>query len=121
MVDLIKRVDFTNIHDYFSHYPYGEHYFSPNDGIICKPGSIRYFKVSRLYNNFKLFESPNIVFHRLDGPAEYSWTGYTYWYINGIFLDTEIREWANNNDIDLDNLTEVDKALIKMVWANYGI
>jgi len=30
----------------------------------------------------------------------------------------QIHDWAKDQNIDLDNLTEVDKALIKITWAN---
>jgi hypothetical protein len=62
--------------------------------------------------------------HRLDGPAIISSHGYNEWYnewyINDHFVTKEITQWAKENDIDLDNLTDVDKALIKLTWADYG-
>ena len=60
--------------------------------------------------------------HRLDGPAvEYPDNlGKSNWYINDANVTNKIIKWAENNDIDLDNLTEVDKALIKLTWADYG-
>ena len=62
----------------------------------------------------------NNKFHRLDGPAIEWNDGSCEWWINGFFVDEEITTWASDNDIDLDNLTDVDKALIKIVWADYG-
>ena len=58
--------------------------------------------------------------HRLDGPANVSHSGYKEWWINGSKLTDEIQSWAEENNIDLDNLTHEDKALIKLVWTYYG-
>jgi len=58
--------------------------------------------------------------HRLDGPAVKYGNWATSWFINDYEVTEEITQWAKENDIDLDNLTEVDKALIKIVWADYG-
>ena len=59
-------------------------------------------------------------YHRLDGPA-YIWVNSTpEWWFNGYYVDDMIKSWAEENDIDLDNLTEVDKALIKLVWGDFG-
>ena len=57
--------------------------------------------------------------HRLDGPAFLCCSG-GLWFINGFDVTIEIYQWAEENDIELDNLTDVDKALIKIVWADYG-
>ena len=67
--------------------------------------------------------------HRLDGPAviqhhnkllKFHNKPKIIWFINGHNVTDEIRTWAKDNDIDLDNLTEDDKLLIKLVWADYG-
>ena len=57
--------------------------------------------------------------HRLDGPAFLCHSG-GLWFINGKNVTDKITTWAKDNDIDLDNLTDVDKAFIKIVWADYG-
>jgi len=65
--------------------------------------------------------------HRLDGPAAVFSSNVTYfcdpnaWYINNYNVTKEINQWARENDIDLDNLSDVDKALIKLTWSSYGI
>ena len=60
-------------------------------------------------------------YHRLDGPTivrgDYGPSG---WYINDCNVTDLITTWSKENDIDLNNLTETDKALIKLVWADYG-
>ena len=58
--------------------------------------------------------------HRLDGPAIIWDDDNKEWWVNDIEITDEIIQWAQENDIDLDNLTGVDKALIKIVWADYG-
>ncbi len=58
--------------------------------------------------------------HRLDGPAAIYVGGNTHWYINDYPVTPQISQWAEENNIDLDNLTEVDKALIKLIWVDYG-
>ena len=60
------------------------------------------------------------VQHRLDGPAVKHSDGSSYWYIHGNDVTDEITKWAKDNDIDLDNLSEDDKLLIKLVWSDYG-
>jgi len=62
----------------------------------------------------------NGEYHRLNGPAYIGAYGYTEWWINGHDVTKEITQWATENDIDLDNLTEVDKLMIKLTWAYYG-
>ena len=61
----------------------------------------------------------NDKIHRLCGTA-IDYNGRKEWYINDHDVTQEITKWAADNKIDLDNLTDVDKALIKIVWADYG-
>ena len=56
--------------------------------------------------------------HRLCGTA-IDYNGRKEWWINGYNVSTQIRKWATENNIDLDNLTDIDKALIKLVWFSY--
>ena len=58
--------------------------------------------------------------HRLNGPALELFNGIKIWYINGFHVTDEITQWAKDNDIDLDNLAEEDKTLIKIVWGDHG-
>jgi hypothetical protein len=57
--------------------------------------------------------------HRLDGPAWISSVSSfrNEWFINGILVTPEITKWATENNIDLDNLTDVDIALIKISFT----
>ena len=56
-------------------------------------------------------------YHRLDGPALIDVFGYKAWYINHKCINGKIHTWAHENDIDLDNLTDMDKALIKIMFG----
>ena len=58
--------------------------------------------------------------HRLDGPAIEYPNKSDQWYFRGLRVTDIITLWAKENNIDLDNLSEVDKFMIKLEWANYG-
>ena len=59
--------------------------------------------------------------HRLDGPAYINIDiGTTSWVINNNDVTDKITTWAKENSIDLNNLIDVDKALIKIAWADYN-
>ena len=58
--------------------------------------------------------------HRIDGPTIVWIDGSYVWFINGYDVTLEIAQWAKDNDINLSRLTIGDKALIKLVWADYG-
>ena len=62
----------------------------------------------------------NDKLHRLNGPAIVSSDGVHRWWINGLYVGMVLIPWTKENNIDLENLTEVDKALIKITWADYG-
>lgn len=64
----------------------------------------------------------NSKLHRLDGPAKVfvNEKHLNEWWINNYRLTNTITKWAEDNGIDLDNLKDVDKTLIKLVWADYG-
>jgi len=61
-------------------------------------------------------------YHRLNGPAlipkklKYK----TQWWINNNMVTDEINDWASKCNIDLDNLSNEDKAYIKLIWSDYG-
>ncbi len=58
--------------------------------------------------------------HRVDGPAVIYSNGTQFWYINDHDITVEIRKWAEDRDIDLENLSEMDKMVISLEWGNYG-
>ena len=91
-------------------------------------GSHRWY-LDGLYHND---EGPSIIYaggtkcwhkngyrHRLDGPAVEHYDGWYEWWVNGCLISFEIKDWADDLGIDLYNLTDVDIALIKIVWADY--
>ena len=59
------------------------------------------------------------LYHRLDGPAVEHYDGWYEWWANGCPISFDIKDWADDLGIDLYNLTDVDIALIKIVWADY--
>jgi hypothetical protein len=64
--------------------------------------------------------------HRLDGPAV-DWKSdnkpftkrIKLWYINGCDITDKIKQWAKERDIDLENLSDMDKSVITLEWSNY--
>jgi hypothetical protein len=75
-----------------------------------------------VYANIDMTWYFNGKIHRLDGPAV-MWPGMAggifEWHINGFYVDQKIKAWARERDIDLNNLSELDKAVIAMEWSNY--
>lgn len=62
------------------------------------------------------------VTHRLDGPAIITKSGTNIWVFNDKVVGDEFFIWAKNHNIDLDNyltISDSDKLLIKLTWANY--
>lgn len=63
-------------------------------------------------------------FHRLDGPSLFYTAGdgtkEGSWFFNGIYVNEMLWKWADDLDIDLNNLTDADKLIIEMTWADYG-
>lgn len=57
--------------------------------------------------------------HRVDGPAV-MWACFpSEWWVNGFRITNQIHDWAAEMGIDLKNLTEDDKLIIELKWANY--
>jgi len=55
--------------------------------------------------------------HRFDGPAVIKTNDTPRWWINNFDVTLKITKWAIDNEIDLDNLSEVDIALIKITFT----
>jgi hypothetical protein len=55
----------------------------------------------------------NGKYHRKDGPAVIYPDGTQYWYINDINITKEVTNWANERDIDLNNMSDEDKMVLK--------
>ena len=80
------------------------------------------------YNNGKLLRierhdgitfwyGPGKTLHRLDGPAVIWINDENEWWINDKCITHKIVPWAEENNIDLNNLSEDDKLLIKLIWS----
>lgn len=71
---------------------------------------------------FKVYTKKNsTIIHRLDGPAIIKhYELKKFWYINGFFITDLISDWAREREIDLDNLTPLDKCAIAMEFSNYN-
>jgi hypothetical protein len=52
--------------------------------------------------------------HREDGPAYINPDGTQYWYINDNNITNDITIWAKDRDIDLNNMTDDDKIILKI-------
>lgn len=57
--------------------------------------------------------------HRTNGPAVIDIkTNDEYWYINDKDITKEFLQWAEENSIDIRNITKEDEQLILMKWDN---
>ncbi len=52
--------------------------------------------------------------HREDGPAIIWPSGYQEWYKDGKEITDDIIKWAKDRDIDLNNLSDDDKMVLKI-------
>ena len=73
-----------------------------------------------IYSNGRQYWFINSERHRENGPAVIYPDGTHQWFINGHDITHKIKKWAKDHDIDLDNLSEMDKMIIKLEWGNYG-
>ena len=81
----------------------GIHHREDGPAIDCKDGTSFWIRRNKL--------------HRLDGPAAKHDDGSSYWFIHGRNVTNKIKQWAKENDIDLDILTEDNINLIKLIWS----
>ena len=59
------------------------------------------------------------MMHRLDGPAVIPDNGKPKWFVNNYPASNEVERFAKEMFIDLENLTEEDKTLIAIKFANF--
>jgi hypothetical protein len=52
--------------------------------------------------------------HREDGPAVIRPNGTQYWYISSKNITNDIINWAKDRNIDLNNMTDNDKIILKL-------
>jgi hypothetical protein len=56
----------------------------------------------------------NGKYHREDGPAIIYPNGTQEWFLNDINITKEVNEWANERNIDLNNMSDEDKMVLKI-------
>ena len=97
---------------YLNKYGFGLHEITSNSSMLINS----YYVSFRLENCI----THNAKIHRLDGPAVISKNdSVRHWWINGRCVDEEIGQWAEEQNINLDNLTDDDKVMIKLSWGDY--
>ena len=95
-------------------YPDGRQYWYFNDKLHRKDGPAVIFPdgTQYWYLNGKL--------HREDGPAVIYSNGTQYWYLNGNDITNEVNNWTKERIIDLNNMCDMDKLVLKLemkMWA----
>ena len=58
--------------------------------------------------------------HRDDGPAVIWSDGDQSWYIHNEDITNEVTQWAEQCNIDLDNMSESDKLILKIFINSIG-
>jgi hypothetical protein len=56
----------------------------------------------------------NDEFHREDGPAIIYPDGTQRWYLNDKDITKDVTNWANERNIDLNNMSDMDKMILKI-------
>jgi hypothetical protein len=51
--------------------------------------------------------------HREDGPTIIHPDGTEYWWANGKHITQKVNDWANERNIDLNNISDMDKMVLK--------
>jgi hypothetical protein len=51
--------------------------------------------------------------HREDGPAVIYPDGTQAWFVNDVNITEKVNNWANERNIDLNNMSEFDKMILK--------
>ena len=52
--------------------------------------------------------------HREDGPAYIGSNGSQKWYLNGNDITKDVNDWANERNIDLNNMSDMDMMVLKL-------
>ena len=60
------------------------------------------------------------IWNRYDGPCYFARSGVKSRWINDCDVTPLIKDWAKENEIDLDNLSKDDVNLIKLVWSDFS-
>ena len=73
-----------------------------------------------IYPNGTQYWYLNGKYHREDGPAIIYPDGSQYWFLNGNDITSEVVDWAKERNIDLNNMCDMDKLVLKLemkMWA----
>jgi hypothetical protein len=96
----MKNGKYTESDGTQSWYLNGKRHREDGQAIIYPDGSQAWYKDGKL--------------HREDGPAVIWSDGTQYWYINGKNITDDITIWAKDRNIDLNNLSDDDKIILKI-------
>jgi hypothetical protein len=66
-----------------------------------------------IYPNGTQYWYINGKHHREDGPAYIGSNGYQEWWINDKDITDEVNTWANERNVDLNNMSDMDKMILK--------
>jgi len=93
-------------------------YYEPTDTYIQNKDNDEIFFCKR--------EDNKMILHRFNGPARICRYGSVVkgqervlveWHINGKNVTRQLLDWATDNDIDLDNMTEENVSFLKLIWG----
>jgi hypothetical protein len=89
-------------------YPNGTHFWYKDGKIHREDGP------AIIYSDGTHFWYKDGKRHREDGPAIIRPNGYQSWYINDKHITNDIINWAKDRNIDLNNMTDEDKIILKL-------
>ena len=71
-----------------------------------------------IYSKFAKAWYKDDKYHREDGPAAVHSNGYSQWWYDNKHITNEVTQWAEHCNIDLDNMTDGEKFLLKVFINN---
>ena len=77
----------------------------------CGPAAIFENGHTEWYKNDKL--------HREDGPAIVYANGYTQWWYDNKHISNQLTKWTDQCHIDLDNMSNSEKLLLKIFLSSF--
>ena len=99
-------------HEYYlEKYGIGWHLLGNNINLCVDINYVEFHKMINHTSFLHRLDGPAIICRPPQEPAE--------WHINGYEITSKIQQWGDTQNIDLDNLTEMDKVLIKLTWGDY--
>ena len=104
----------TETYDYYFTKYNGEHGFHKIDD---DPHNLIRIKVNRI--DFFIVRNTVTIRHRVDGPAIIWGNNLTEWVFDGTLVTRQIKQWAMTHNIDLNNLSDEEKNMIKLVWQEF--